>query len=171
VSAAQESFQLHDDELDQGDIFSNIPFVKWHEGEPAIGGGARGVVTSHGCTCEDYQRRLDLGHTQAAAKVMIQVAPLRPATSFPLQQRSAIADGDYFDYFLVYGQRGVLGDQVADLTKEQSIPASVVMTCDKIARLAPWQWNRLLVHIAVSRFHQKPETIFRPDILESPDEA
>jgi hypothetical protein len=167
VPAGRRPFQPHDDHLlDEGDILSEVPFIKWEDGEATVGGGARGLVTSNGCACEDYDRALAAGRGQAAAKVMIQVAPLRPAASYPSHRLDEIASGQQLDFFLVHGKAGVLPDHVVDLTREQPVPASVLAGCPKIARLAAWQWKALLIHIAVSRFHQKPEDLFRADLLE-----
>jgi len=40
-------------------------------------------VTSNGCACEDYERAVAAGRSQAAAKIMVQVAPLRPVATLP----------------------------------------------------------------------------------------
>ena len=101
---------------------------------------------------------------------MLKVAPLSPATQYRDRQ-DAIARGEHLDYFFIAGEGTVLKDQVADLTKEQSIPASVLAKCEKTARIADWQWKALLVHIAVSRFHQQPEELFRTELLESRSDA
>ena len=55
---------------------------------------------------------------------------------------------------------GTLPDEMLDFSYEQPVPASVLEGCKKIARLADWQWSRLLVHQTVSRWHQRPEEIF-----------
>jgi hypothetical protein len=61
-----DAFQPSTEELDQGDIFSNVPFPKWRAGIVEHGRGVRGIITSHGCACEDYARALDTGRTQVA---------------------------------------------------------------------------------------------------------
>ena len=96
---------------------------------------------------------------------MIQVAPLRPASQFSERQIDEIREGKQLDYFFVQGEATFLADQVADLTFEQPIPASVLSACTKSTRLADWQWQRLLIHVAVSRFHQQPETLFVEHVL------
>jgi len=160
-------FQAHDARLDQGDILANVPFVKWKDGSSTPATPGRGIITSNGCACEDYERALAAGHTQAANKLMLQVAPLRLVRDLPEHRVDEIQSGRQLDSFWVYGDDGtVLGDQRIDLTYEQPIPASVLIDCTKIARIAPWQWRALLIHIAVARFHQKPATLFRPEILD-----
>ncbi len=122
-------------------------------------------VTSNGCTCEDYERAIEKGWSSSAARVYVQVAPLRPAKDFKDKQ-DEIRAGRRLDLFFIKGDDKKLADQVADLTREQPIPASVLASCKKIARLADWQWSALLVHIAVSRFHVKPEELFRDELLK-----
>lgn len=165
------AFQSHDEHLDQGDIFSDVPLGRWKDGHLVQGPGVRAVITSHGCACEDYERALAAGRTQAAAKILLQVAPLRPTRGVPEHRLDEIRSGRQLDYFYVYGQGNKLPDQILDFAHEQPVPASVLMTCIKIARLASWQWQRLLVHLAVSRFHQAPESLFQPELLESEGDA
>jgi hypothetical protein len=47
------------------------------------------------------------------------------------------------------GESGKLPDHMLDFSYEQPVPASVLEGCKKIARLADWQWKRLLVHQTV----------------------
>jgi hypothetical protein len=162
----QPSFRPHDEHLDQGDILSNVPFVKWKDGTVTLGGGARGIITSDGCACEDYERAIAAGRTQAAAKIMLRVAPLRPVKGLPDNRAEEIRTGKHLDYFYVHGVPPILPDHFVDLSREQPVPAETLVGCPKIARLADWQWRGLLVHFAVSRFHQPPEELFRPDLLE-----
>jgi hypothetical protein len=168
------AFKPHDDGLlDQGDILADVPFVRWTEGDPEEGTPRRGIitsngegiVTSNGCTCEDYERAIDAGRSSAAARVYVQVAPLRPAKDFNATKQQEIREGRHLDRFFVEGESTVLTDQIADLTLEQPFPASLLSQCEKIARVADWQWNALLIHLAVSRFHIKPERLFREELL------
>jgi len=163
----EPAFVPTDDHLDQGDIFSDVPLARWKDQVFVQGSSGRAVITSHGCACEDYERALAAGRTQAAAKVMLHVAPLRAITNMPEHRLEEIKAGQQLDYFYIYGERNTLNDHLVDLSLEQPVPASVLSACTKIARLAPWQWRHLLVHIAVSRFHESPETLFRPELLES----
>lgn len=156
--------------LDAGDIFSDVPLAKWVDGRLEPGTPGRAVITSHGCACEDYDRAVQARRTDAARKLTLQVAPLRSINNQGAETLDRIRHGDQMDYFYVYGDRQV-ADQILDFTREQPIPAYVLMTCNKIATLAEWQWRRLLVHLAVSRFHQPPEEIFRAEILGGPNEA
>ena len=160
------AFCPHDEHLDQGDIFSSVPLGKWEDGKLIQGPGVRAVITSHGCACEDYERALEAGRTQAAAKIMLQVAPLRTIKGVPANRLEEIATGKHLDYFYVFGEANKLPDHLLDFTQEQPVPASVLTKCTKIARLSAWQWRRLLVHLAVSRFHQQPEKLFLPELLE-----
>lgn len=165
-----DAFKPRDEHLDQGDILANVPFVKWVDGGIELGGGSRGIITSHGCSCEDYERAIARGQTQAARKTMLQVAPLVAIERVPEHRRAEIETGQYFDRFYVYGEGSLLGDQMLDFTREQPIPAGVLAGCEKVARISDWQWQRLLIHLAVSRFHQAPETLFRIDLLTAEGE-
>ncbi len=159
------AFRSRDAHLDQGDIFSDVPLGKWEHGQLVQGPGVRAVITSHGCACEDYERALEGSRSQQAEKILLHVAPLRSARDFPEHRVEEIRSGRYLGSFFIYGQGSVLSDQIVDFTREQPVPAVVLSQCTKIARLADWQWARLLVHLAVSRFHQEPETLFRPELL------
>ena len=162
----RKAFKRPDGRLDQGDVLSNVPFVRWKDGRAEEGAPTRGLVTSNGCACEDYERALaPPGRSSAAARIMIQVAPLRPASQFSERQIDEIRQGKQLDYFFVHGEGTFLADQVADLTFEQPIPASILAACTKSTRLADWQWQRLLIHHTVSRFHQQPETLFLERVL------
>lgn len=158
------AFKPHDDgKLDQGDIFANVPLVKWEDGS-AKESPSRAVVTSHGCVCEDYERAIEAGKSSAANRVLVQVAPLRPATDFK-HKVDEIRAGKLLDRFFVEGDGSKLSHQVADLTREQPVPASVLVGCQKIARLSDRQWDALLVHMAIARFRVDPATLFRDEIL------
>jgi hypothetical protein len=160
-----DAFRPLDEHLEQGDILANVPFVKWRDGKVVEGGGSRGIITSNGCSCEDYERAQESGHTQKAAKLMLHVAPIRGTEGVPEEKRTEVESGEHLDRFYVYGDGAVLGDQILDFTREQPIPASVLDGCPKIARIADWQWQRLLIHQSVSRFHQRPGELFRADLL------
>jgi hypothetical protein len=171
LAPRDDAFRPHDDGvLDQGDILANVPFVKWKDGVPGPGGGkARGIITAHGCWCEDYYRAIRAGRTQQATKLMLHVAPVVPARTLPEENRAQIEAGGYFDRFYVYGDGGQLEDHVLDFSKEQTIPAHVLAECPKIARIDHWQWARLLIHQTVSRFRQPPEELFREDLEVVPN--
>jgi hypothetical protein len=47
----------------------------------------------------------------------------------------------------------------------------VLTQCPKVARINHWQWDRLLIHQTVSRFHQPPEELFRDDLLPGDGDA
>lgn len=100
---------------------------------------------------------------------MLIVAPMVNANGFPDDAREAIARGEYYDRFYIFGDGSRLEDQVVDLTREFHVPASLLFECTKVARLAAWQWKRLLVQQSVSRWHQAPETIFQDLVADSAD--
>jgi hypothetical protein len=152
-------FKPLDEHLDQGDILANAPVLKWTNGEASFAEN-RVVVTSNGCACEDYEREVEKGQTSAARKIMIMVAPIRNANSYPPQMQQDIKDGKFYNRFFISGDTRRLQDQVVDLTREYHVPASLLSECTKVARLADWQWKRLLIQQSVSRFHQPPEEIF-----------
>ena len=158
------AFKPHDDgKLDQGDIFALVPLVKWEDGE-AKESPNRAVVTSHGCVCEDYERAIEKGQSSAADRVLIQVAPLRPAKDFK-HKVDEIRNGQLLDRFFIEGDGPKLSHQVADLSREQPVPASLLVGCQKIARLSDQQWEALLVHMAIARFRIDPAKLFRDEIL------
>lgn len=159
-----DPFKPYDEHLDQGDIFSDVPLIKYKNGKLEQK-PMRAIITSDGCACEDYERMLAQGHTQAAARLMLHVAPLRATKDVPEHRLEEIRSGEQLDYFYVYGETGKLPDHMLDFSYEQPVPASVLEGCKKIARLADWQWKRLLVHQTVSRWHQKPEKIFLASVL------
>jgi hypothetical protein len=159
-----------DEHLDEGDILSAVPFIRWKDGKPEIKPNVRGVITSHGCACEDYERAVAKGQKDKAGKMMLQIAPLRDIKGIPAHRLDEIKAGKQLDYFYIYGEGGTLNDHIVDLTHEQPIPASMLNDCRKVARLAPWQFKNLLIHLTVSRFHQPPEEIFRDDLLDEHQE-
>jgi hypothetical protein len=151
-------------ELDQGDVLADVPFVKWEGDKASPGKRNPGLITSHGCTCEDYYRALKQG-SSAVNRVWVQVAPLRPASDFDDKTIAEVREGVQLDRFFVEGDGSRLRDQVAILTREQPFQASLLAGCKRAVRIADWQWERLLIHMTVSRFHARPEQIFRDELL------
>lgn len=153
--------------LDQGDVFANVPLTKWADDEPEEGSATkRVVVTSHGCVCEDYDRLIAAGLTSKARRLMVQVAPLRPAKERQ-DKLDLIKEGRMPEFVYVEGDGKKLDHQVADLGREQAIPAWILVeNCQRIARLADWQWNRLCVQLAISRFRVEAQDLFNADILK-----
>jgi hypothetical protein len=97
--------------------------------------------------------------------MLIRVAPIHSAAGTPEHRLDEIRQGQHLDYFYVHGDGVRLRDQIVNLAAEQPVPAGLLWGLTKIARLADWQWRALLVHLAVSRFHQEPETLFREEVL------
>ena len=140
-------------------MIANVPFAKWADGKWDIN-PQRGVITSQGCACEDYDRAIAAGQTSKARRVKLHVAPLNPAAGRPEEKLQMIRDGKVWQYFYIYGETGTLQDQVADVDAEQAIPAFVLADLPRVARLARWQWNALLIHLTVNRWGRPPEQIF-----------
>lgn len=149
--------------LDQGEILADAPLVSWKTGE-AVQKDNRAVITSHGCVCEDYERFVETGKSSAAARVMVQVAPLRNAEVFR-DKIKLIRDGQLLDYLYIEGDGQKIKHQVAILSEEQPIPARLLAACKKVAILADWQYERLRLQLTVARFRTKPDEIFRADHL------
>jgi hypothetical protein len=154
--------------LDQGEVFSDVPLLKWKDGEPKIEKG-RALVTSHGCVCEVYERAVEQKKTSAAKKAYIQVVPLQPASTFR-QKVGLIQNGEMRDYFFVEGDGPKLAHHVAVLTREQALPAAVLADCTRLAQVADWQWEALRLHITLTRFRMKPEEVFRDEFLKGVDD-
>jgi hypothetical protein len=115
--------------LDQGEILADVPFVRWEDDKPIFEALRRGIITSHGCACEDYERAAkEAARSRKAGAVMLHVAPIEPATQYRDRQE-AIARGEFLDHFYISGEGTVLKSHVVDLTKEQAIPASVLSRC------------------------------------------
>jgi hypothetical protein len=149
--------------LDQGDILENVPFHKWRDGKLVENPGW-GIITSDGCDCEDYDRAIERGRNPE--RVILHVTPLRDVGGQPDYRIEEIRAGAHLRYFYVVGAQGVVPDKLADLWHEQPFPASLLAGLRHRATVADWQWRRLLVHFAVTRFHQTPHQLFRTDLLE-----
>ena len=152
-------FRAVDASLDEGDILANVPFAAWRDDRWEVK-PVRGVVTSHGCACEDYYRAMAAGKTSQARKIALHVAPIRAIGDRPDEKLQKIRAGEVWRYFYVYGEQGTLQDQLVDLDSEQAIPAAALAELPKVARLATWQWRGLLIHVTVNRWARKPEEIF-----------
>jgi len=159
--------ELKEHALEHGLVLADVPFVRWKRRKPEPGSTGRGIITSEGCACEVYERALREGKSSAAGKVMLQVAPIRPADVYGESKIETIRGGHVLGLFFVKGEGSRLGDCVVDFSHEQSIPASVLVDCTKSALISDWQWKRLLIHLTVSRWRQKPEELFREDLLQS----
>ena len=168
--AAPRALRRHDElqkyTLEQGLVLSDVPFVRWKAGRPKLDSKGPGIVVSEGCACEAYERALAEGNSNAAARVMLQVAPIRKAQVYG-DKIETIKGGHVLGLFFIKGEGSRLGDCVADFSYQQAIPASVLADCTKSALISDWQWKRLLIHATVSQWRQKPEDLFREDLLES----
>lgn len=158
-----DPFRPRDGQLDAGDILENVPFHKWRD-DKLVPNPGFGIVTSDGCACEDYERALERG-SSAAKKVLIHVAPLRKLDVFPEHRIEEIRSGRHLRFFAVDGNDDV-PDFAVDLDDEQSFPAAMLVGLRHRATISEYQWRRLLIHIAVCRFHEDPEKIFHPDLLK-----
>lgn len=152
-------------------MLSDVPFVRWKKGKPTFNSKGLGIITSNGCACEDYERAVEEGRSSQADRIMLQVAPLNKAKAFPDDKIEVIKRGAQLDCFFLKGEGSRLADQVVDLSREQGIPASVLADCKKVALIENWQWKRLLIHIAVTRFRQVPEELFLTELLETGSDA
>jgi hypothetical protein len=150
--------------LDQGEVFSDVPLVKWKDGKAKETTG-RAIVSSHGCVCEDYDRALELGRSSTARKAVVQVVPLQSASTFK-DKVEMIQRGEMYDFFFVEGDGQTLDHQVAILTREQAIPASILADCNRIAQVADWQWEALRLHLTLARFRREPDELFRDEFLK-----
>ncbi len=153
--------------IDQGYIFANVPFPVWDDEAWKVV-PRTGVVTSDECACEDYKRALDAGYGDKAKKIDLQVAPVQPANRYSEEAIENIKAGESLERFFIYGGQS-LPDSVVQVDKKTAIPAHVLATLKTITVLAPWQWRGLVVHLTVSQWHEKPENILRPELLEGGD--
>ena len=152
--------------LDEGYVFANVPFAKWDDdGQGWRVNRQKGVVVSHGCSCEDYITWLADGKTDKANKVNILVAPLISAADYPPDGVERIREGKYRDLFLIEGGDSMPA-QVVQLPRQQAIPARVLVELSKIVILADWQWAHLQLHIGVFVFHKEPGDLYNPALLE-----
>ncbi len=152
--------------IDQGYIFANVPFPVWDEagaGWKAV--PSNGLVTSHECACEDYQRAINAGFGDKANKIDLQVAPIQSASRYSEEAIALILAGEHLERFFVHGGKS-LPDSVVRIDEETAIPAYVLAGLKPITVLAPWQWRQLVIHLTVSQWHQKPEKILHPDLLK-----
>ena len=159
--------ELQEHLFEHGLVLSDVPFVRWVAAKPTVGTPKPGIITSEGCACEVYERALDQDKTNAARKVMLQVAPLRQPSVYGDEKLDLIKGGHVLGLFFVKGEGTRLGDSVVDLACEQSMPAWLLAYCTKSALISDRQWKRLLIHLTVSRWRQEPENLFREDLLES----
>lgn len=146
-------FRPHEGTLDEGDVLANVPFGRWKDEQWGVKQKVRGVITSEGCACEDYERALKAGKPQKANKIWLHVAPLVEVKDQDPEQIAQIKNGDFTQWFYVEGEAGTLGPQLVDLDREQAIPASVLAGLTKITRLAEWQWRKLLLQVIFNRTH------------------
>lgn len=156
-------FRPRDGQISDGDILEAVPFLKWKDGE-AKPVSARGIVTSHGCACEDYERALGAGKSSKARKVLLRVARMQPASNFPALVLDDIRDGQHTDLFFVDGDE-TTPDQVVDLTNEQPFPAELLVKLPFRTRISEAQWKRLQMQAMVERLHAKPEEFLKAEIV------
>jgi hypothetical protein len=129
------------------------------------------VVTSHGCVCEKYERALAKGRPEVARKVFVQVAPLENAEAFPRDQLPTIEKGGMRDLFYLEGSGLDLKHKVTILTREQAVPAEVLVEkCKRVAQVADWQWAALRLHLTLTRFRKPADKIFRDELLKGGDQ-
>ena len=158
-------YRAHDYRIDQGDIFRDVPFLVRGPNDEIATKKLPGIVTSHGCYCERYDRALEAGKTTRAAKIQLYVCPITSARNLNANDQATVREGKNFQYHALPVIPGV-PEMFVDATLEQSIPARLLETLDRTASLTETEWIKLVVHQTTFRFRREAAAIFRPDLLD-----
>jgi hypothetical protein len=160
-------YREHDHELDQGDLLDDVPFVHRRASEDPDVVLRRGLVTSHGCDCERYERRRRDGTADESflAGYAVQVAPVLPAAEFNPGLMGDIRRGRVPQYFAI-PEENPWPEWVVDLHQEQPIPVSDLLDCERDACLSDEMWRRLVVHRFYLQSRVKPETAFAGELMD-----
>lgn len=153
-------------DLNQGDLFLGVPFHLPRglnpDDDPTFEVHA-GLLTSHGCDCERYDRAVEKG----ASQNVIDRLPLQVALVHDLAELDAGLAGDVREhrvsrYFYMPGDEEQ-PEQVADLWFEQPVPAVELVRLDRRATLSE-EWRlKLIVQIWRLRSHLEEEDVFKED--------
>lgn len=157
-------YREHEHQLDQGDLLVDAPFLD-RRGDEHDEASQLGLVTSHGCDCERYERQLTKGADDGFVDgYCVQVAPVLAAADFERGLLGDIRRGRVTQYFSIPDE-SPWDELVVDLHQEQPIPVVRLLDCIRQASLSAEMWHRLVVHIFRLQSHIKPETVFAPEFL------
>lgn len=152
-------------QLNQGDLYESVPF-HLPVGKSDVSSDFErmlGLVTSHGCDCEKYDRAVQRGQTQETLDRM----PLLAAPVHDLEDLNASLAGDVRKvrvprYFYMPADEHQ-PELVADLWFEQPVAIPQLLDLEHRATLDE-EWRlKLIVQIFRLRSHLKEESVFKED--------
>jgi hypothetical protein len=159
-------YREHDFEIDQGDIFRDVPFV-FRRGPALEIQSALGIVTSHGCDCERYTRERDNGaDVDFLETYTVQVAPVIGTDGFDGGLMGDIRRGRVPKYFAISAEDH-RPESLVDLHLQQPIPVVELLARERETSLSEESWLRLVVHIFVLQSRLKPEDVFTEDFRDA----
>jgi hypothetical protein len=155
-------YRQHDHEIDQGDVFADVPFVV-RRGPQLDIERAVGIVTSHGCDCERYTRQREGGaDAEFLETYTVQVAPVIGTQEFDGGVMGDIRRGRVPKYFAIAPEEG-RPEVLINLHLEQPVPVAELLANEREASLSDEWWRRLVVHIFVLQSRLKPDQVFVED--------
>lgn len=149
------------DQLNQGDLLEEVPFIGQDARDPGRVETMLGVVTANSCDCDKFFSAGEKGAGEdLLATWPILVAPVHPPELLVGGQAGDARSGRMPRYFPLPAE-DPLPELVIDLGREQAIPAPVLVERRRQACLDEETLRRLYVHLWVLRTRLKPEDVFR----------
>jgi hypothetical protein len=147
-------YREHEHPLDQGDILEAVPFLRRRLATLNTFTAA-GVVMSHGCECEGFER---LAAEENPNRIRLETYPVHLAPIYPPDNIEAnqpgilgdIAKGRVRRYFLLPAEDGH-PEAIVDFYYEQPVPASMLTELNRRGSLTEEAWLRLMAHLFAFR--------------------
>lgn len=152
--------------LNQGDVLVRVPFIGQDARDLSKVTEMMGVVTANSCDCDKFFTARERGlNADLRATWPLQVAPAHPPELLVGGQAGDARQGRMPRYFPL-PEEGSMPELVVDLWREQSVPAQILVDCERRACLTAEQLHRLYIHSWVLQTRIKPEEAFREELLE-----
>lgn len=138
-------YQTRDQQLNQGDIFEDVPLltVDGADRPPKI---ARGMVVSHDCDCDKYFNEVQRGRATGPELWPATVAPVYDLTELRGGQSGDARAGRIKRFFYI-APEGNFGEMVADLWFEQPVSIAQLIELPRVASLSDDWLKRLHIQI------------------------
>jgi hypothetical protein len=152
-------------QVDRGDIFGGVPFVYRHDAEIIVLPGP-GIVTSHGCDCEKYERHMAAKKVDPAflGTYTVQVAPLRSPIQFEADGLIGDIRAGRAPRYFALPEEDPRGEMLVDLFFEQPILVKDLLAADRQASISEEMWRRLCVHCMVLQTRREVADVLRDEV-------
>lgn len=155
-------YQAREEQLNQGDIFEDVPLLTV-DGPERPQKIARGMVVSHDCDCDKYFNEVRRGRASGPALWPVAVAPVYDLKDLRGGQSGDARAGRIKRFFYI-APEGDHGEMVADLWFEQPVSIAQLLGLRRVASLSDEWLKRLHIQIWELRTRKRLPTAEVPEV-------